>query len=204
MTICYCTRRIQENKLTRVRAFVKQIYHELQKTWRQQSASAAAPTVSSKNNDDIDDDRSAGDTADPRWYRNQPNPQYTLRTDKGHRLQEARKLLRNMTQSTLELADWQSVEALRGYTREKFIECASLVVKSLGSLRNVQKGHYHRTGTTQTRCRNTIGDDWLRATRESKPGYEHASDRAIYRAIYVAPRNCAWHSATQLDVRYYT
>jgi len=132
------------------RAFVEQIYHELQKTWRHQQS--ASPTVSSKTNDDNNDGRSAGNTADPRCYRNQPNPQFTLRTVKERRLQESRALLRKMTQGVLELADFQSLEALRGYTRKKFIERANLVVKSLGNLRNIQqKGHYHRTGTTPAR-----------------------------------------------------
>jgi hypothetical protein len=62
------------------------------------------------------------------------NPQYTSKDVKERRLQEARELLRNMTKGTQHLEQFANTEALRGYTRHKFVERAMLVASSLCKL----------------------------------------------------------------------
>jgi len=62
--------------------------------------------------------------------KNVNNPQFTPRHVKERRLQESRRLLHQMTKGQQQLEEFRNPEALRGYARQKFIERASLVIRS--------------------------------------------------------------------------
>jgi len=55
-------------------------------------------------------------------------------SQKEHRTEQARELLRNMTKGTQDLDMFDNAPALRGYVRQKFIERAMLVASSLSKL----------------------------------------------------------------------
>ena len=97
---------------------IEQIYQTMQKTWRDVNETDTTTTATSS-------------MQHPRARKNHANPQYTPRHVKERRLVESQRLLQHMSKGIQTLSEFQNPEALRGYTRQKFMERANLVVRSL-------------------------------------------------------------------------
>ena len=103
---------------------IEQVYQAMQKTWRESSETDSNHLPTNQNDH----------CPHPRARKNHANPQYTPRHVKERRLEESQRLLQSMSKGTQTLSEFRNPEALRGYTRQKFMERANLVVRSLRRL----------------------------------------------------------------------